>query len=195
MKFILSFIITVVYCCNSNAQFTIANGLPGCLPVVNQEGIACGGGTTFFGVNGMNQFQVQNIDGINCCAGPGGDSGSYFEFDILNISDFMNINISMGYSASNTSFEDDSPGAPIFGCSGTIVDNSHDQIVFTYSINGGPYTSSPNFTPRQRAITTAAMARKFFHRYQLLNFLTNSDDSIYIHYLNAKIVQVERRTK
>jgi gliding motility-associated-like protein len=154
MKFIISFIITVVYCCNLYAQFTIANGLPGCLPVVNQEGIACGGGTTFFGVNAMNQFQVQNIDGINCCAGPGGDSGSYFEFDVLNISDFMNINISLGYSASNTSFEDDSPGAPIFGCSGTIVDNSHDQIVFTYSINGGPEiqslyvhgTSQANFT-------------------------------------------------
>lgn len=123
-------------------QFTIANGLPGCLPVVNQMGIACGGGTTFFGVNGSNQFQVQNIDGIMCCAGPGGDSQSYFEFDILNISDYMNISISMNYSASNTTYEDDSPLAPIFGCQGTIVDNSHDQMVFTYSIDGGPEIQS-----------------------------------------------------
>lgn len=137
MKYLVSFIFVLVFCSVGKAQFTIANGLPGCLPVTDQEGMVCGGGTTFFGINGLNQFQVQNVDGINCCAGPGGDSGSYFEFDVLNINDFMNINISMAYSASNTNFEDDSPSAPIFGCSGTIVDNSHDQILFTYSINGG----------------------------------------------------------
>ncbi|MBK9742972.1 MAG: hypothetical protein IPO94_08415 [Saprospiraceae bacterium] len=69
----------------------------------------------------------------------GGDGASYFEFELLDISNFSNVNISLAYSASNTAYEDNSPGAPIFGCTGTNPpDDSHDQIVFAYELNGGP---------------------------------------------------------
>ncbi|MFM2393507.1 MAG: hypothetical protein RLZZ546_1489, partial [Bacteroidota bacterium] len=124
-----------------SSQVTIAEGLPGCLDVDNQMGVACGGGTSFFGINGLGQFEVKNIDGITCCGGSdGGSTDSYFEFEILDISSFMNVNFSIEFDAASTSYEDDSPAAPIFGCTGSPVpDNSHDQIVFAYSINGGPF--------------------------------------------------------
>lgn len=146
IKFSLGFII-LLWGISLKSQVTIADGLPGCLPVVNQEGVACtvgGVGTTFFGLNAMNQFVVQNVDGINCCdPSPGGDGGAYFEFGLLDISNYSNVTINLGYSASNTAYEDDSPGAPLFGCTGTNPpDNSHDQIIFTYSIDGGPEVQS-----------------------------------------------------
>jgi len=123
------------------AQVTIANGLPGCLPVVTQAGQSCNSGTTFFGVNASNQFQVQNVDGLTCCSGPmgGGDGETYFQFADLDISNYSNVNISMAFSAASTAYEDNSPGGPLFGCTGlNPPDNSHDQILFTYSIDGGP---------------------------------------------------------
>lgn len=127
--------------CRLGAQVTIADGLPGCLPVVNKVGVPCGGGTTMFDVNGSGQFVVNNIDGATCCSMAGGDSESYFEFPSLNIAGFNNVNISMDYSAANTSYEDNSTGGnPIFGCQGmTPPDNSHDQIIFTYSLDGAPF--------------------------------------------------------
>ena len=120
----------------------IADALPGCLTVANQEGMGCGGGTTFFGINGFGQFQVQNVDGINCCSGSGGDWNSYFEFEEITIDCFEDIMISMDYSASATDYEEDFPLAPQFGCTGTPTDNSHDQIVFVYSLDGGPEVQS-----------------------------------------------------
>ncbi|MCB9309186.1 MAG: gliding motility-associated C-terminal domain-containing protein [Lewinellaceae bacterium] len=122
-----------------SSQQTIATSLPGCLPIADMQGINCGGGATFFGINGSNQFQVQNIDGLACCpAFGGGDGESYFEFQEVNIACYTNVSVSIDYSAGNTAYEDDSPSAPIFGCQGTLFpDNSHDQIVFTYSIDGG----------------------------------------------------------
>ncbi len=126
---------------NGYAQ-VIADALPGCLNVANMEGIGCGGGTTTFGINGLGQFEVQNVDGINCCPVNGGDWNSYFEFEQLNISCFEDIMISFDYSAAMADYEDDFPGTPQFGCTGTPVDNSHDQIVFAYSINGGAEVQS-----------------------------------------------------
>ena len=58
IKFTLGFFI-LFWGISLKSQVTIADGLPGCLPVVNQEGVACtvgGVGTTFFGLNAMNQF-------------------------------------------------------------------------------------------------------------------------------------------
>ncbi len=138
------FIILAVVAGNTlvTAQTTIATGLPGCLPVTSQVGVNCGG-TSFFGLQG-NQFVVNNIDGAVCCTPSGGDGAAYFQFATLNIANYSNVNISMAYSAdSNTSYEDDSPSAPIFGCQGTSQpDNSHDQMVFMYSLNGGPFEQS-----------------------------------------------------
>ena len=125
---------------HATAQQTIviANGLPGCLPVVTQVGVVCGGGTSQFGVIG-NEFIIQNIDGASCCAA-GGDFNSYFEFAQIDISEYSNVMVSLDYLGMLTSgaFEDDSPGAPVFGCTNTIVDNSHDQMVFYYVLDGVP---------------------------------------------------------
>lgn len=118
----------------------IADAFPGCLQVALQEGVVCGGGTSFFGINGSDQFEVNNIDGITCCGGsPGGDTESYFQLEVLDITCYTDIFISCDYSASATDYEDDSPAAPLFGCTGLgVPDNSHDQIVFTYILDGGP---------------------------------------------------------
>lgn len=124
---------------NANAQFVIANGLPGCLPVSAVVGQNCDGGPFQFGINASNQMVVQNIDGTSCCPGPngGGNSGSYFEFELLNIIDFTNVFISLNYSASNTTYEDNYPGGPVFTCVNAAPDNQHDLMLFTYSIDGG----------------------------------------------------------
>lgn len=114
----------------------VADALPGCLNISNQQGMMCGGGSTFFGINGLGQFEVNNIDGIMCCA-TGGDFNAFFEFETVDISCYSNVSIAFDYSAMGN-FEDNSPGMPVFGCTGSPVDNSHDQIVFTYSLDGGP---------------------------------------------------------
>ena len=133
---LVTLIILFIYYQNSHAQ-VIADGLPGCLAIEDSAGTSCGGGTTFFGINGLGQFEVNNIDGEFCCSGSGGDGSGYFEFEEIDISCFQDIMISMNYSASSTNFEDDYPSAPQFGCTGTGTDNSHDQIVFMYIIDGG----------------------------------------------------------
>ncbi len=122
---------------------TIATALPGCLDGdISSVGVACGGGGTDFGIVGT-EFAVRNIDGAVCCA-TGGDWNSYFEFSAINISSFTNVQIQMDYRGALTnghpSFEDQ--GGPAFGCTNTPKDNGHDQIVFYYSINGGPFVQS-----------------------------------------------------
>ncbi|MEZ4911689.1 MAG: hypothetical protein R2774_12620 [Saprospiraceae bacterium] len=132
------FLIVVFLDLKAQQNITIADALPGCLPVVDQVGVLCGGGTSQFGVVG-SEFIIQNIDGASCCAA-GGDFNSYFEFAQIDISQYSNIMVSFDYLGMLTSgaFEDDSPGAPVFGCTNTIVDNSHDQIVFYYILDGVP---------------------------------------------------------
>ena len=98
---LVTLIILFIYYQNSHAQ-VIADGLPGCLAIEDSAGTSCGGGTTFFGINGLGQFEVNNIDGEFCCSGSGGDGSGYFEFEEIDISCFQDIMISMNYSASST---------------------------------------------------------------------------------------------
>jgi hypothetical protein len=124
----------------SSAQVTIADGLPGCLDAnINSVGTDCGGGTSIFGLT-AGQFIVQNVDGAACCA-TGGDWNSFFEFEVINISSYTNVAISMNYAAVPENYEDEG-GGPYFGCTNTPIDNSHDQIVFQYSLNGGSFVQS-----------------------------------------------------
>lgn len=147
-KFFQKILIFCLFCLVFNqiqAQVTIADGLPGCLDgSIIQEGQGCGGGITFFGINGSGQFQVQNVDGINCCPSFGGDGQTYFQFGTVNISNYSNVTVSIDFSADNTAYEDDDAthghGSPIFNCFDlNPPDNSHDQISFWYSIDGGPF--------------------------------------------------------
>ena len=124
---------------NIYSQFLFAEGLPGCVQISDKVGVSCGGGATDFNVIG-DRFKVQNIDGAVCCSS-GGDSNSFFEFSTVDISNFSNIKISLNYSSELLSgtFEDSISG-PYFGCVGNVfIDGGHDQIVFHYSVDGGPF--------------------------------------------------------
>ena len=151
IQYIYRFSLVISVCLGLNtlhAQVTIADALPGCLDnTITKAGQTCpiGGVNYFFDINGSGQFEVNNIDGISCCTGSGGggDGEAYFEFATINIENYMNIQISFDYSAITEKYEDDSPGSPVFGCTGNqFPDNSHDQIVFYYSIDGGPLVQS-----------------------------------------------------
>jgi gliding motility-associated-like protein len=86
------------------------------------------------------QFAINDIEGGPCCPtfGGGGNDNSWLS-EVINIANACNVSISMDVSFTGT-MECDAPGGPIFGCSGnTPPDNSHDQIVAQYSINGGAY--------------------------------------------------------
>lgn len=139
------FLIVLSWSFNLQGQeVVIADALPGCLDnTITKEGQGCGGGTTTFDIVN-NQFVVQNVDGIDCCPSFGGDGRTYFQFETVDISNYSNVSVSIEYSAADTPYEDDSPdGNPVFQCYDTNPpDNSHDQIVFWYSIDGGPFIQS-----------------------------------------------------
>ena len=118
----------------------IADALPGCLNVIDQLGVECNGAsTTEFGITG-NQFIVNNIDGTSCsCPGGLGNTNAYFIFEVVNISGYSNIGISFDYSADNVTYEDLASG-PVYDCDPDMaVNQSHDQIIFEYSIDGGAW--------------------------------------------------------
>ncbi len=137
----LLLIFTIILSNNTKAQ-VIANGLPGCLdPTLFKEGtLFCGGGSSSVFDIVASQFVVNNVDGIMCCPGTviGGDNESYFQFGPIDISQFTNVSISCNYTSSATGYEDDFPLAPHFGCTGNATDYSHDQILFTYILDGVP---------------------------------------------------------
>jgi hypothetical protein len=122
------------------AQFSIARGLPGCVSPILSAGLSCDGDPSTFAVNAANELIVNNIAGNLCCASAnnGGDHNAFFEFPVFNIVDYNNVSISFAFMSSSTAYEDLSPTTPITACQGAISDDQHDQIRFTYSIDGGP---------------------------------------------------------
>lgn len=137
-----------------SAQVTFADALPGCLNIDNFQGTNCQNPANgFIGVNALGEFEFTGIHGVMCCGGMNGSNDAYVEFETIDISSFMNISISMNYRGENGSngnaYENASPAAPLVGCnagsntnacSGASVSYfSHDQLVFYYSLNGGPY--------------------------------------------------------
>lgn len=88
------------------------------------------------------RFEWRDMEGTcGCGVGPGsgGQTDNVFEvgpIDIFGCNVTASINIA-GSGGSN-GFECDSPGAPSYNC-----DNSHDQMVVEYSVNGGPYQLFP----------------------------------------------------
>ena len=99
----------------------------------------CGGGTSAVGVV-AGRFQVTNEDGTTCCTpAGGGDNENDWTTGSIDISNYCNVTISVDFGGIGT-FEDNYPGGPFFGCSGMVSDNAHDQIVFYYSLDGGPWT-------------------------------------------------------
>lgn len=153
---ILVVVFYIIFIGRNDSQVTIADALPGCLLITDAVAVECQMAGTFqFEIVG-NQFVANNADGTDCgCPLDYGNNNAFFEFETVDISSFMNVSISFDYSAAAATYEDDSPGAPIVGCHPTPgINNSHDQIVFYYSLNGGPFvlgeyihgTSQADFT-------------------------------------------------
>jgi hypothetical protein len=128
------------------AQDVIADGLPGCLRIIDRQARNCDpiGGTFFFNTLSTGEFKAQKSTGINCtCASGYGDNQAFFLFEPIDISSYTNVSITMDFDAEDggaSEYEDNSPTTPLFACSPTAsVNNAHDQMVFMYSINGGPF--------------------------------------------------------
>ncbi len=134
----------IMFCYHTvDAQFSMARALPGCIVPINITGQSCDADPSTFLVNVANELVVNNIAGNTCCMGPtlGGDHNSFFEFPVLTISDFMDVMISFSYTSTDVIYEDGS-ATPLTICQNLPIDNAHDQIRFTYSLNGGPEINS-----------------------------------------------------
>lgn len=142
------FLFCVIFSLSKLAGQVIANALPGCLDIIDDQSENCGGVAGYFwGINASNQFEATRSSGATCtCNGSCGsmcvgDNSSYFEFEPIDISSYMNVSISLTYSANTggpTQFEDFS-ATPLLGCGTAAQNDGHDQMIFYYRINAGPY--------------------------------------------------------
>lgn len=100
--------------------------------------INAGAGISQWGVY-AGQFTCNDIEGAPCCSGGGGGGQNEWNSEVIDISAYCDVTISVDISAAG-SLECDSPGAAIIGCQNTSPpDNSHDQILLEYSLNGGGF--------------------------------------------------------
>lgn len=84
-----------------------------------------------------NRFEVTDMEGAPCCPTGGGNDNEWVTNDIA-INNYCSVSISVDYGSVGT-FECVA-GGPYYGCSGNVsIDNGHDQMVFEYSLNGGPF--------------------------------------------------------
>ena len=84
------------------------------------------------------RFEVTDMEGAPCCASGGGDDNEWLTNEI-NINGYCSVSVSVDYGTNNAVFECVA-GGPYFGCTGNVaIDNGHDQMVFEYSLNGGPF--------------------------------------------------------
>ncbi|RMG81650.1 MAG: hypothetical protein D6714_12640, partial [Bacteroidetes bacterium] len=101
--------------------------------------INTGPNSSQWGVYG-GQFTINDIEGAPCCAGGGGGGQNEWISEVIDISNSCNVSISIDVTSMG-SLECDSPGAPVLGCqNNTPPDNSHDQVLLEYSLNGGGFT-------------------------------------------------------
>ena len=115
-----------------NTDFTDCDGLP----------------PGFAGVNG-GRFEARGQEGSPCCPLPPNGNvsgGNYNEWvtNPINIGSYCRVNISVDYGTAGSNPFECSPGGPYTGvaCNGTgqnPINQSHDQMVFEYSLDGGPW--------------------------------------------------------
>ncbi|MCR9289341.1 MAG: gliding motility-associated C-terminal domain-containing protein [Bacteroidetes bacterium] len=85
------------------------------------------------------QFTCNDIEGFPCCAGGGGGGQNEWNSESIDISNNCDVTISVDVSGMG-GLECDSPGVPVLGCQGVSPpDNSHDQIILEYNLNGGGF--------------------------------------------------------
>ncbi|MCB9356097.1 MAG: gliding motility-associated C-terminal domain-containing protein [Lewinellaceae bacterium] len=93
---------------------------------------------SFAGVQN-GRFEVIDMEGAPCCAS-GGGNGNEWLTDEIDISSACSVSLSASYGF--TGIMECEPGGPYFGCSGNVnIDNGHDQMLFEYSLDGGPFVT------------------------------------------------------
>ncbi|MBK6994326.1 MAG: hypothetical protein IPH31_05165 [Lewinellaceae bacterium] len=85
------------------------------------------------------RYEVIDMEGTPCCPVAGGGAGNNeWVTNEITITGYCNVSISVNYGVIGT-FEC-SAGGPYFSCTDVAnIDNGHDQIVFEYSLDGGPW--------------------------------------------------------
>jgi gliding motility-associated-like protein len=98
-------------------------------------------GDSFWGVLD-GKFVVNDMEGFPCCSGLGSGGGGRQNFwlsEKISIHAYCEVVISVEVSAEGN-LECDSPNEPVFICTGlNPPDNSHDQFVAEYSLDGGDF--------------------------------------------------------
>jgi|GEM_PF-559153 len=86
-------------------------------------------------------FRLNDVEGACCTANPndGGNNMGEWLTNPIDIDGFCNVTLFANWGATGP-MECDFPAVPSFGCTGSPADNGHDQLVFEYSIDGGPWT-------------------------------------------------------
>ncbi|MCC6279045.1 MAG: hypothetical protein IT262_00490, partial [Saprospiraceae bacterium] len=86
-------------------------------------------------------FRINDMEGTCCTANPndGGQNDGEWLTNPINIDGYCNVTLFANWAAVGP-MECDYPAAPSYGCTGSPADNGHDQLVFEYSIDGGPWT-------------------------------------------------------
>lgn len=109
-----------------------------------------GAGGSFAGVRN-NRFETQGMEGAPCCTNAAGNTngngGNFNEWvtNPINIAPYCRVSVSVNYGSTGNNPFECSPGGPHTGvdCSGGMLNGpitqSHDQIVFEYSLDGGPW--------------------------------------------------------
>lgn len=109
--------------CGNNFVATVASGGP-----------AAPTGITY------PSFRLNDVEG-NCCTfdiNDGGDNDGQWVTNPIDISNYCNVSLFANWGARGD-LECDFSAAPSYGCTGSPADNGHDQLVFEYSIDGGPW--------------------------------------------------------
>lgn len=101
--------------------------------------INLGPGASQWGVWG-GQFTINDIEGAPCCVTTGGGGGdNSWLTEVINIAGSCDVSISLVATAGGV-LECDAPGSPVFGCQEmTPPDNSHDQLVAQYNLDGSGF--------------------------------------------------------
>jgi gliding motility-associated-like protein len=138
----LFFVLSALYTTSVQAQTTIwLEDFSGTNQGWTQNFTDCDGTAQSFAGKRNNRFEEQDMEGAPCC-GSGGANGNYWEIDSLmpiSISGYCNVTISVNFGSTTNTLECVA-GGPFFTCQGNpLYDNGHDQMVFYYSLDGGPW--------------------------------------------------------
>ena len=103
----------------------------------SQNFIDCDGSPGSFAGVQNGRFEIVDMEGGPCCAF-GGANGNEWITDSIDVSAFCEKNVSITYGF--TGMLECEAGGPFFTCQNNgNIDNGHDQMVFEYSLDGGPW--------------------------------------------------------